>query len=228
MATRICRILLSMVLLGGAVLVGGSTSQADPSVPGKSVSTYATLDKPGFISFGSDGSLYVGNDVNSGSDARIWRISPGGLTVTDYGVALPDPHAVAYDANGTVSGVAGTVWAGADLRMAAMTEDSAVKSFNASGPPNDWGNVNKMRFDSIGRLVIADPSYNGIFVSTGANPARLPITFFSHPWTLAVDASDNIYAGCEDGVIRKYDPEGNVLLTTRRNLARRQPSALIC
>ena len=134
MATRICRILLSMVLLGGAVLVGGSTSQADPSVPGKSVSTYATLDKPGFISFGSDGSLYVGNDVNSGSDARIWRISPGGLTVTDYGVALPDPHAVAYDANGTVSGVAGTVWAGADLRMAAMTEDSAVKSFNASDP----------------------------------------------------------------------------------------------
>ncbi len=70
---------------------------AQPVVPGAQTTLYARVTDPVRLSFGPDGTLFVGRDnIGSGggnSDAvKIHRAGPGGSPVEEYGnAAITDP-----------------------------------------------------------------------------------------------------------------------------------------
>ena len=86
---------------------------AQPAVPGAQTTVHARVTDPVRLSFAPDGTLFVGRDnFGSGGDyddaVKIFRVGPGGVPAAEYGnAAISDPDGVAYDANGSASGIPG-------------------------------------------------------------------------------------------------------------------------
>ena len=69
-----------------------------------------------------------------------------------------------------------------------------------------------MLFDSTGRLLIRDGWTGNVRVSSGGPPTLLidpPGGGWSHG--LAIDSDDDIYVPSEDGVVRVYSPDGELI-----------------
>ena len=92
------------------VMCAAPAAFADPVVPGFVVDQYASVPTPGGLAFDPGGVLYVGN-LDPGT-VSIHRVAVGGFPVEEYGPAVFDPDAVAFDANGSVSGMPGAVLVG--------------------------------------------------------------------------------------------------------------------
>lgn len=210
---RICFRGLHLAAL--ATLLVARTGLAVPIVPGFTVEHYADVTDPAEMSFDpASGNLYVGRD-NSGSGgsqatpAKIHVVAPGGATVTEYGdTAIPDPDSVLFDAAGAVSGVAGSVLVagreGAEGALRAIRPDQTVSLLFHAG--SGLVNPNGLKFDSSGRVVIAD-NVGPVATTTGGLPTIL-FNAGGLNGTIAIDADDNIYTDGPDGVIRIHDALG--------------------
>jgi hypothetical protein len=104
------------------------------TVPGGVVSTYAYVDYPGQIAFGSQGFLYTGYADNDTQNGYVRQIAPGGAPVRNYGNhGFYDADAVAVDADGIISGTKGTVLVGCgypgQIYGILPTDESVVELF---------------------------------------------------------------------------------------------------
>jgi len=177
------------------------------------------------LTFGEDGTLYVGSDINEGGE-RIYRVGPGG-SVTYYGPPMYDPDAVLFDPAGTFSGTPGSVLLGGHggYIAAIKPDESAVDVFRC---PSRFENPSDMEFDSNGRLVFVDYSEEAIFRSMGPGdvPQLLaPVPGPSH--NLAIDSDDIIFVALpESGQIKMYDSDGTPLGDFASGLRSNWPAAL--
>ena len=96
------------------ILTGQSYTFGEPVVPGYTVQTYAEVDSPHRMAFDSGGILYTGHyDASYTESFYVHRIGLNGAPVSTYGdLAFVDADAVAVDADGSISGTAGTVLVG--------------------------------------------------------------------------------------------------------------------
>jgi hypothetical protein len=156
--------------------------------------------QPTKLSFSRDGSLYVGS---LGLTNRIRKIGPGGYPVIEFGPPQVDANAVLADDDGRISGHRHSVLVGGGNILAAIyrNQQSAV-IFNNAG----FADVDDMKFDRSGRLLIADDRPL-VWVSMGGPPTVL----FSTPFrasSLAIDGGNRIFIALNDGTIRIYDQDG--------------------
>ncbi len=218
MGGRRCRVVLGLILLGGLL----PRVACPQTVPGFTVSPYATVTDPILMSFDPNGILFAGRD-NTGSggtnfDAvKIQRVGIGGTPVADYGnSAIPDPDAVLFDAVGTISGVAGSVLVGgrfdaaaAQGQVSAIRPDQSVVTL--FGPTATFRKPSDLIFDHTGRLLFADAGaadqVSNVFMSTGGAPTIL-FTPNQPVRRIAVDATDRVFSSGVDGVIRIHDSAG--------------------
>ncbi len=195
----------------------------DPTLPllsGYVAEVYAEVPHPIELAFAPDGTLYTGREESPLPDetadfVRIHRVGPGGAPVEEYGnVPRWDPDSVAFDRDGTISGVPGSVLVGggADTGLiSAILPDQTVREILSSpfGPASLW-NPSGMTFDSTGRLYATQVNSGQLFVSDGELPhilfeMNVPFSGF------AIDAQDNVYAAGRDGTIRIYGRDGGLL-----------------
>jgi hypothetical protein len=198
-----CSVLLALMVC--------TYAKALPVVPNKTVSIYATLDKPAMLSFDTTGNLFVGNDENTGI-VQIYRVESNGSSAGYWGPGFGDPDAIIYDHGGKISGIPASVLVGGGYGVSPY--------INGVDPNGDlihlfesnvqFRNPAYMAFDSTGRLLFLDSTAHAVFQTTGENPTLL----FSAPnceSTLAIDANDNIYVPSITGAIRIYAPNGTLL-----------------
>jgi hypothetical protein len=191
---------------------------AVPIVPGFTVEHYADVTDPAELTFDpATGNLYVGRDASGsgGSQAeavKIHVVGPGGAPVAEYGdTAIPDPDSVLFDTTGAISGVAGSVLVagrdGNEGALRAIHPDQTTHLLFHSG--SGLVNPNGLKFDSTGRVIIAD-NLGPVAASTGGNPTIL-FNLGGVNGTIAIDANDNIYTDGPDGVIRIHAADGSLL-----------------
>lgn len=191
------------------------------TVPGFDVTHYATVTDPIYLSFSPDGTLFAGRDAsgsdgNSGTAVPVHRISPGGLSVAEYGPAIEDPDGVFYDATGAFSGTAGSVLVASGTSAGGIIQAiqpdltlTTVLPANAT-----YGNPDQMRLDHTGRLLFLTHSgTSGIWALPPGEPPTHLATLPGGAWPvgIAVDPENRIYAAGNDGVIRLYDSDGSLL-----------------
>ena len=200
-----------------AALLASANAASGQSVPGFSVSTYATVADPIRLARGMNGELYAGRDpAASGSSTpqKVWRIGAGGAPVVEIGNApTPDPDVVALDVNGTISGVPGSVIVAGLVnqslgRMSAIHPDGSVATLFES---TSWINVAAMRFDHAGRLLFCGFESNAMWVTTGGEPTILAQTPGPNPLWMTVGPDDSIYVSDDVGILKRYASNGTLL-----------------
>ena len=207
-----------MFLAGIVGLVAPSLAGAAPIVPGFTVSHYADVDDPVEMTFDpATGVMYVGRDASGsgGSEAsavKIHVVGAGGAPVGEYGdTAIADPDSVLFDAAGSVSGVAGSVLVGGrdgdEGALRAIHPDQTVSTIFHIG--SGLTNPNGMKFDSSGRVVIAD-NLGPVATTTGGNPSIL-FTLSGRNGTVAIDTNDDIYTDGPGGVIQIHAADGSLV-----------------
>lgn len=201
-----------------AVCAARMSFQASPvraqSLPGFEVEVYSPVPDPLRIAFGAGGEIFVGRDPNTGGSStpvKIHRVASD-QSYAEYGNAtISDPDAVAYDADGTISGVPGSVIVGGIVsgstgRISAIHPDGVVVTLFQS---TSITNPSDFRFDGTGRLVFAENQTRRVFVTTGGTPTALyTISGSGAPAFLEIDASDRIYTSSNDGKIRIHASNG--------------------
>ncbi|MCL4176797.1 MAG: hypothetical protein KJ072_03495 [Verrucomicrobia bacterium] len=142
------------------------TLVGQPYVLELATSVYAVVPDALALSFGADGALYVGRDASgsgggTGDAVKIHRVERGGVPVEEYGAtAVTDPDAVAYDAEGRASGVAGAVLvAGHELnsvsgKIVLVRPDQTLSTLY--GPTGFTFNPNVFEYDLEGRLLFSE------------------------------------------------------------------------
>lgn len=204
-------------LTAASALLTLTSAASAQTVPGFSVSTYATVTDPIRLARGLNGTLYAGRDpVASGSSTpqKVWRIGAGGAPVVEIGNApTPDPDVVALDVNGTISGVPGSVIVAGVVsaslgRMSAIHPDGTVATLFES---NSWINIAAMRFDHAGRLLFCGFESDAVWVTTGGQPTILAQTPGPNPLWMTVGPDDSIYVSDEVGVVKRYASNGTLL-----------------
>jgi hypothetical protein len=179
-------------------------------IPGYNVQKMAWVTDPMNLVF-AGGALYVARDnVGSGGDfsdsVPIHKVLTTGV-VSEYGFAIPDPDAIAYDALGTISGVSGTVLVGSGAGLYAIHPDQSVVQLFTSTQVG--GEINDMSFDSTGRLVMLVG--DSIRATAGGQPQLLKELNGWTPVSLAIGTNDEIVLGGLSGTIDIYS-SGGVLL----------------
>jgi len=184
-----------------------------PSVPGFSVETYAVFPTdvvPIMLTVSPSGVLFVGNDNNSGL-VTIFRVGVGGTPVESYGPPINDPDPVAFDVDGSVASVPGSVLTGnIDGKIFAI-DPNQQSSVCATGSP--LSNPTDMVFNSQGQLLIVDGYSNGRvlrLLQCGTTPTEL-ITLPAFAGNIDVDAQGRIFTSAIDGSIRIHDASGVLL-----------------
>ena len=116
-----------------------------------------------------------------------------------------------FDGVGDISGEAGSVLVGGEEGgegyIRAIHSDGTQTSI--IGPGSGMVNPNALRFDSTGRLVMAD-NVGKVFAYDGINPTVELFTLPDRNGSLAIDSSDRIYTAAIDGVVRIHDAAGNL------------------
>lgn len=191
-------------------------AHATPVVPGFTVSTYAVVAEQNRFSFGSDGSLYIGNTDNAIGGASLHRVGPGGGAVGGFGPAIFDPDAVLFDASGAVSGVAGSVLVGGNAITAIRPDQSSVQLFAGTGSVG-FNNVGDLTFDRNGRLLFTDngngdPNRRAVLAVEGGVLKQLFIEANGKaPDSIAVSASNQIFTSRDDGAIGIHAADGSLV-----------------
>jgi hypothetical protein len=192
------------------------------SVPGFNVTTYAVVDNPVLLSFGPDGTLYVGRDtVASGSATaiKVHRVGLGGAPVTEIGnTTTPDPDALCLDVAGAISGVPGSVLVGGLIppsnnsgRISAIHPDGNVVTLFES---SEIDNPIELKIDGLGRLLFTEGVNNGVWVSASGEQ---PTLLFDMPGAanctsyFALNQANQIYTCSCDGVIRIHASNGALI-----------------
>lgn len=207
---------------------------ARPTVPNATTTIYARVTDPARLSFSPDGTLFVGRD-NSGSgggytDAvKIHRIGPGGSPVEEYGnTAITDPDAVAYDADGSASGIPGAVIvAGRQLtglqgKIVAIRPDQTITTLY--GPTSSSFNPNVFAFDLNGRLLFTEDEDGRVSMLVNGVPSLL----FNAVGALhlAVDTQGRLVLGqYTSPILRLYDAAGGLLTNAFARVAADSPLA---
>ena len=192
-----------------------STSAAEGVVPGYFVHHFVGgITKPYRLAFSPAGQMFVGTNVNTGSEWAL-RVPPAGGTFTNYGaVPYDDPDALAFDLTGAISGTPGALLvgrahtAGAAQLSAVLPNQSIV---DLEGPSALLGNPDAMVFDHSGRLLITDFFQGNVLVKNGTSPATTLFTIPSIPVAIAVDAADRIFTSAQDGKVRVHSSAGALL-----------------
>ncbi|MEW4569051.1 PEP-CTERM sorting domain-containing protein [Tautonia sp. JC769] len=216
---------LLVCLVAWAAVLAGSEARSDSILD---VSVYATLaERPMTLSFGADGELFVGSSRTEGADidaSWVYRVAPGGGVASTYGNArLLDPDAVLFDADGRISGVAGSVivggvatWNGIQERgrLSAIRPDGTIQSIDSPL----FQNPVQMAFDSTGRMLFTNQGDSrGVFAVTpgpAGNQLSQLIGFpdpLQTPRGLAIGPGDLIYTAHVDGVIRVHASDGSLV-----------------
>jgi hypothetical protein len=170
-------------------------------VSGFSIEVYSNVDQPMKLSFGLDGSLYVGRQ---GGNNRIHRIAPEGSPVSEFGPPMVDPDAVLFDATGRISGISNSVLVGGGGILAAIfPNQTATVIFNAG-----FADVDDMKFDGSGLLIFSDDRPR-ILTSSGSTPTVL-ISLPIRAGSIAVDRNNRIFAALADGTISIYNADGTL------------------
>ena len=218
--------LLALFAAIAAFLGLGSAAQrasAEIVMPGYQVEVYATIDDPGGLTFDPLGNLYVGHIWNY---RRIHRVSPDGSSVEEYGnIALGFPHTVAWDAQGTMSGVPGSllvstdVWWGAEFYISAILPNEQV--LTVLGPGDGVSGVFDMIFDDTGRLLLVEGNWSGnvwVIPDGSINPTPLVSgESGTGGYGIAMDQSSHLYVSEALNVpgsvhtIRVYDSDGQMI-----------------
>ncbi|WP_161602281.1 PEP-CTERM sorting domain-containing protein [Tautonia marina] len=216
------RFLTGLILIAAALLASEGRAEFV-------VTEYARLPRtPTQLSFGSDGSLYAGSTATDGADigpSWVYRIAPGGTSVTRHGnEQINDPDAVLFDAEGRISGVAGSVivgglapWNGVQNRgrLSAIRPNESIDFINSL----QFENPHQMVFDSTGRMLLTDIGESrSVFAVTRDPGPNLQITrliefdtFGTTPSGLAIGAGDQIFTSHHDGVIRVHKADGTLV-----------------
>jgi len=203
--TRGIHFLIVSVCLTTPVLAG------TPSVPGFSVETYAVFPTdvlPLDISFAPSGVLFVSNDNNSGGGVTIYRVGVGGTPVEPYGPLIYDPDPVAFDADGSVASVPGSVFTGNITGKVFEIDPDQQSSVCATGSP--VSNPTDLVLDSQGRLLIADVGGVSRLTQCGTAPTQvfnLPVAAVS----IDVDGQGRIFTTADDGRVRIHASAGTLL-----------------
>jgi len=197
------------------MLIGVATSAvALPVVPGFTVTVYASVTDPMNMTFAPDGTLYIGRDnVGSGGDfgdaVKISKIPVGGGVAQEFGAsAIPDPDAVIYDPSGLISGFAGSVLVGGGGGLFAIRPNGTVVTIYDAATLN--GDIDDMRFDSAGRLLMIS-GLDRVRVTSGGGLDVLVNVVTSTPLSMALDAADRIFLGGLSGTVSIYDIVGNLV-----------------
>jgi hypothetical protein len=186
-----------------------SHTGAVPIVPDCSTEEYATGINPVMITFSPNGTVFVGNNYKYVS---IYRILPDG-SVDMYGEPTYDPDGVFYDEYGNISGTPGSVLVsgGSVLGPAHFTAILPDQTNFVICPPPDVAfiNINDFVMNSTGTLLGVDSDSNAVFKTNGGCLTN----FFSTGMGLniAIDSMDNIYISHNDGTIKVYDQNGNLI-----------------
>jgi hypothetical protein len=207
--------------IGAPSIVSLATAQPTPSVPGFIVDTYASVTDPVQLVFAPDGRLFVGRD-NSGSgggsnDAlKIHVIPPSGGAALEYGnSAITDPDAVAFDASGALSGMAGSVLVGGVANpgvtgkiTAIYPDESVVTLF---GPTSTFLNPTAFARTPDGTLLFADYNSAKVFRIDGASITPLfDDAFGSRDITVA--PSGLVYTrNANDNTVKVHDGSGTLV-----------------
>jgi len=207
---------------------------AIPAVPDATTTIYARMPDPVRLAFAPDGTLFVSRD-NSGSggdnnDAvKIHRVGPGGSPVTEYGDApITDPDAIAYDWDGSASGIAGAVIvAGTQSnnltgKIVAIRPDQTLT--NLYGPTAFNFNPNVFIYDLTGRLLFSDDVGGKVWVLTNGVPAVL--FNLTEALFLEADALNRLVVGVDgSGPLRLYSASGGLLTNRFATVADKSPLA---
>jgi hypothetical protein len=198
------RVLARRLLAPLLLAVAGCAWGVQPPLPTVSaeyqVSVYANVPEPMKLSFGRDGSLYVGRQPG----LRIHRVAPGGHPVSEFGPPMVDPDAVLADPDGRIGGRRHSVLVGGGGVLAAIfpTQTASVV-FSGNFDVDD------MKFDRRGRLIFSDDAPR-VLSSSGGQPTTLFATP-SRPGSLAIDEHNRIFVALADGSIRIYSPDGKLI-----------------
>lgn len=184
-----------------------------------SQSDYVTgIGRPAALTFDpATGDAYVGRGTIPSLDtAPIYRVPAGGGSFAEFGPGISDPDSVFFDAAGLYSsGVANSVLvAGVDQPPGFQGKVTSVHPDETSevvfGPDTGIININDVEIDSTGRLLMATNTGSQVWVVNGqGSPATelINIPNMANSF-ISLDASDNIYTDGDDGVIRRYMPDG--------------------
>lgn len=206
-----------------AASMGFSACALAQSVPGFTVSTYAEpVIGPVFLAFAPDGTLFAGRDLSPPggniTPTFITRIGAAGAPIEDYGaLTTPDPDPVAFDAQGVVSGVAGSVLTGGNSTspvrgtISAIRPDQQVVQLWSS---TLWTNPSEMRFDAQGRLLFTDVGSRQVWISEVGEPPTVFATMPEGrtPFHLAIARDGRVFVSDGNGRITVFAADGSLLV----------------
>jgi hypothetical protein len=202
-----------------ALVVGCGAAWAGEGLPpGFSISDYASVCAVDGIGIAPDGVIFAGNagcGVGPGDPVWVRRIGVGGSPVENYGESvIDDPDAVAFDMEGMVSGVPGSVLVGSLIganlgRISAiLPSEEIVDLFGpVAGPENSL----QMVMDGDRALVI-DFSDGSVWEITSEGPALLIAGIGEGVRRgIAVGPGGDIYLSTMLGTIQVFDAAGGLI-----------------
>lgn len=202
----------STVLVGLLALSVAAPALLAQTVPGYTVSGYATVNTADELTFAPDGTLFVGTQNTSGS-TRISRVPAGGGAGVAYGPTFVDGNSVLYDGAGAISGTPGSVLVGGQRVIGGPGGIFAVlpdESMVDLGTLNISYNPNSMAFDSSGNVLLAhDTTSPAIFSQIGVWDGVAESVLTNLPAnnsTVWCDTTNGrVYIGATDGIVHVYD-----------------------
>ncbi|MEK6675981.1 MAG: hypothetical protein AABZ47_10050 [Planctomycetota bacterium] len=189
------------------------------TLPGYVATEFAQVPIPSYMSFASDGTLYVGNTLD-GVATKIWRVTIAGAA-SPFGPNDPaeiwDPDAVLVDPTGAFTLTPGAVLVGG-LGPGAIAGrigfiDPVDESYTVLFDAPSVRNPGEMKFDSTGRLIYPGQNHpsigqtNAIMQSSGATPQVLVDNIFAV--ALTIDSTDRILTvNVSTGALLRFLPNG--------------------
>ncbi len=192
--------------------------------PGLEVEVYAEVVDPRQMSFDAAGALFVGRD-HAGSrgelaePAKIHRVGPGGLPITEFGLEpIADPDTLIVDQEGRF-GRPGSVLVGGIISnsegglISLIAPDETVQTL--FGPTQEFHNPAEVTFGPNGELFFTNaadpitPTNRGIFVTSSAT--QFPKSIYSTRYNfvgIAIGPSDRIFVSSQQGRIQTHQLEG--------------------
>lgn len=218
-----------LIFVSGALAIGLApvAAQAVPLVPsGLHVGVYANVTDPATLAVAPSGVVYVG--VGGVTAGRINQVGIGGSPVVPFGGVITDPDALLFDADGALTGTAGSVLVGGWVDPTpTQGQISFIEPGETTsplfGPTSSFLNPTQFARDSTGRLLFSDSSLSKVFQSAaGAFPSELIQQPFASPGGIngvAVDPLDRIFvSNTSTGDISIYDSAGLELVESFVNI----------